>query len=207
MNVGDWRALIEAYLDGRISAEAFARRFSDAWRINRDRREPVSPAIADLQIHVEAFEAASEETREEGAVNDDEMRQAATQARAQLRGDAPAAPRAFGGRGHESLGGIRVQMSGCAGVGCVIAVIWVALCLLQIFAVSDQIQSVLGWPAVLATVVGLVIAFIPIVGNIIAFFGATDVWGWDVWIAAIVFFAAPAATMLSGWSRWRGARR
>lgn len=207
MNAGDWRALIEAYLDGRISAEAFARRFSDAWRTSRERREPALRAVEDLQVHVEAFDAATEEVREEGAVNDDEMRQAAVQARAQLHGDAPSAPRAFDRNRTDGLGGFRVQMSGCAGFGCVIAVIWVALCLLQIFAVSDQIQSVLEWPAVLATVAGLFIAFIPVVGNAIAFFGATDVWGWNVWIAGIVFFAAPAVTMLSGWSRWRGARR
>ena len=54
MTSGDWRALIEAYLNGRLSAEAFMRRFVDAWR---NSGSPVPNAIAALQSHVEAFEA------------------------------------------------------------------------------------------------------------------------------------------------------
>jgi len=46
---------------------------------------------------------------------------------------------------------------------------------------------------------------IPIVGNVLAFLDATQFNDWPWWLAALVFFAAPAATMISGWSRWRSA--
>ena len=44
-------------------------------------------------------------------------------------------------------------------------------------------------------------------GNLalLAFAGATQE-GWPTWAAALVFFAAPAITILSGWSRWRRVR-
>lgn len=205
MTPADWRALVEAYLDGRISAEAFSRRFTDAWAAGRNAPRP----IQDLQVSVEAFEADVQEAREDGVVNDDAMRQAAQRALSLLREETPTAPRAAADRGRSQaeMRRFNLQMSGCAGTGCVFGLIWVALCLLQIFAVSDQIQSVLDWPAAPATFAGLFIAFIPVIGNVIAFFGATDVWHWNVWVCAAIFFAAPALTMLSGWSRWRGARR
>jgi hypothetical protein len=50
----DWRALIEAYLDGRLSAEAFMRRFVDGWRTSGG---AAPRAIVALQSIVEAFEA------------------------------------------------------------------------------------------------------------------------------------------------------
>ena len=95
------------------------------------------------------------------------------------------------------------QMSGCAGAGCFIAVAWVALCLLQIVFVSDYVQHALGLSAWPSAFIGFFLAFVPIVGNILAFLDATQLRGWATWIAAIVFFAAPLVTMLSGWSRWR----
>ncbi|MFN3466037.1 MAG: hypothetical protein ACK4X1_18375, partial [Terricaulis sp.] len=54
MSPSDWRALIEAYLDGRLSAEAFMRRFVDGWRASGG---AVPRAIAAMQTTVEAFEA------------------------------------------------------------------------------------------------------------------------------------------------------
>ena len=58
----------------------------------------------------------------------------------------------------------------------------------------------------LSTVFGFFLAFVPIVGNLLAFLDATQFRGWAPWVAAIVFFAAPFVTMLSGWSRWRSYR-
>ncbi|MBS0386640.1 MAG: hypothetical protein JSS00_14965 [Proteobacteria bacterium] len=77
MSPADWRALIEAYLDGRLSAEAFMRRFVQAWQ---DSDHPAPRAIADLQVVVEAFEADVRAAMEDSQVNDDEMRRAAQNA-------------------------------------------------------------------------------------------------------------------------------
>ncbi len=202
MTPADWRALIEAYLDGRLSAEAFMRRFIEAWRASAGR---VPGAIASLQSHVEAFEAQVLDVQEEGVVNDDELRQAAQRTLSMLDEDSgPAvAPHTFDRtRAREDVRRFQVQMSGCVGVGCVIALIWVALCVLQIYFVSEWIQAEFEWGAWPSAVLGFILAFVPIIGNVLAFLGATAE-GWPTWLAAIVFFAAPAATLISGWTRMR----
>lgn len=200
MTAADWRALIEAYLDGRLSAEAFMRRFVEAWTAARG---AAPPAISALQRHVEAFEAEVNEAREEGAVNDDELRQAAQRALSNLDDDPRVAPHTFDRmRAREEMRRFRIQLTGCAGVGCIIAFVWIALCVLQIYFVSEWIQAAFDWGAWPSAVIGFILAFVPIVGNLLAFLGATQE-GWPAWLAAIVFFAAPAATLISGWTRWR----
>ena len=200
MTSADWRALIEAYLDGRLSAEAFMRRFIEAWQHSPS---AIPHAIAGLQPHVEAFEARVGQAQEEGAINDDELRQAAQRALSNLGEDSNVAPQTFDRtRAREEMRRFSVQLTGCAGIGCIIALIWVALCILQIYFVSEWIQQALGWGAWPSAVVGFILAFVPIIGNVLAFLGATQE-GWPVWVAAIVFFAAPAATLISGWTRWR----
>ena len=157
---------------------------------------------------VEAFE--SESFDREGETNDDELRDAARRTLTRLREENAAVGPGFPGERASGPGAARAftfTSTGCFGAGCIIAVIWFALCLLQWAAVTAQVQKEFEWNAVPAALVGLVLAFIPIIGNLIAFFGAKDIWGWPLWIAAIVFFAAPAATMISGWSRYRRYRR
>jgi hypothetical protein len=201
MTPADWRALIEAYLDGRLSAEAFMRRFMDAWRQDRQR---VPRPIADLQVHAEAFEADVLAAEEDGRVNDDEMRRAAQNALRELRDDAPVQPQTFDRtRARDDMRRIHFQVGGCAGAGCVIAVIWIALCLLQITFVSEYVQHTLGMSAWPSAFVGFFLAFTPLVGNVLAFLDATQIRHWHWLMAALVFFAAPAVTMFSGWSRWR----
>jgi hypothetical protein len=73
---------------------------------------------------------------------------------------------------------------------------------LQIYFVSEWIQTAFDWGAWPSAVAGFILAFVPIIGNVLAFLGATQE-GWPGWLAAIVFFAAPALTFFSGWSRWR----
>ena len=80
---------------------------------------------------------------------------------------------------------------------------WVALCLLQIIFVSEWVQHAFGMSAWPSAFIGFFLAFVPVVGNVLAFLDATQIRDWPWWLAAIVFFAAPAATILSGWSRWR----
>ncbi|MBC7769882.1 MAG: hypothetical protein H7124_13955 [Phycisphaerales bacterium] len=201
MNPGDWRALIEAYLDGRLSAEAFMRRFVDAWRASRG---AAPRAIALMQPHVEAFEAQVNEAREDGAVSDDELRQAAQRALTNLSEEPTVSPHTFDRvRAREDMRRFEVQFSRIAGLGCLIALAWVALCVLQVFVVIEWVQLSFAWPALPSTIVGAVLAFVPVIGNVIAFMGATEIWNWPAWLAAIVFFAAPAVTIFSGWTRWR----
>ncbi len=205
MTSADWRALIEAYLDSRLSAEAFARRFMDSWRAGA---AGAPASIRAMQTTVEAFEADVLDAGEEGRVNDDELRQAAQRALANLSEEATITPHTFDrSRAREDMRRFQFQATGCAGIGCVIALIWVGLCVLQINYVIVQLQSVFGEGApIISAVLGFALAFVPIVGNVLAFLGATQ-HGWPAWLAAIVFFAAPAVTILSGWSRWRRYRQ
>jgi len=178
------------------------RRFMEAW--NADGPRPPR-AIAALQVHVEGFEADVTAAMEDAQVNDDEMRRAAQNALGEL-GDVPPSPQAHTfdrARTRDDMRRFSFQMSGCAGAGCLIAAAWVALCLLQIVFVSDYVQHAVGLSAWPSAFIGFFLAFVPIVGNILAFLDATQLRGWATWIAAIVFFAAPFVTMFSGWSRWR----
>lgn len=199
MSPADWRALIEAYLDGRLSAEAFMRRFIEAWTGGT----PLPRAVVDLQVVVEQFEARVRAAGEEGAVEDDDLRHAARRAHALLQDEPTIAPHTFDRtRAREDMRRFQVRMTGCASAGCLLVVIWVGLSLLQINFVIEWIHA--NWidNVWLSAVVGFVLAFVPIIGNLLAFLGAIAA-GWSTWIAALVFFAAPAATLLSGWSRWR----
>jgi hypothetical protein len=196
----DWRALIEAYLDGRLSAEAFMRRFIEAWQSSR---AAIPQAIVNLQPHVEAFEAQVAETQDEGAVNDDELRQAAARAFSNLDEDAPVAPHTFDRtRAREEVRRFEIRVQRLAGLGCLIAFVWIALCVLQINYVIEWIYANAIPSVWLSAVIGFFLAFVPIIGNLLAFLGATQE-GWPAWVAALIFFAAPAVTLISGWTRWR----
>lgn len=198
MSPAEWRALIEAYLDGRLSAEAFARRYIEGVRAAAGGPR----AIADFYPTVEAFDAEAQRA-DEGATNDDDLRAGAARTLSALREEPTVAAHTFDRtRAREEIRRFQVQMTGCAGIGCAIVALWIALCVLQIYYVSEWIQRTLDWGAWPSAVAGFILAFVPIVGNVLAFLGATQE-GWATWAAAIVFFAAPAATLLSGWTRWR----
>ncbi len=200
MTTQEWRALIEGYLDARLSAEAFMRRFIEAWGAAKG---ALPPAIAALQPPVEAFEAAVAQAGEEGAVNDDELRQACQCALANLREQPSVSAHTFDRtRAREEMARFQISAQSVLGLGCLIGLVWIALCLLQINYVSVEIQTVLGWDPWPSAVMGFFLAFVPILGNVLAFLGATHQ-GWPDWLAAIAFFAAPAVTFFSGWSRWR----
>lgn len=204
MTPADWRQLIQAYLGGRLSAEAFARRFSEAYENLRRGRAVIPAPVNELLVAVEEFRAA-QGLRDEGETNQDDLLHAAKHAEALLQDGAPTiSGRTYDrARAREDFRRFQFQTSGCMGLGCLLIIVWVGLCLLQWSAVSALVQAELGWTATVAAIVGFILAFIPIIGNVSAFFGATSVWDWNPVLAGLVFFAAPLATMATGWMRWR----
>jgi hypothetical protein len=201
MTPADWRALLEAFLEARISADAFVRRFLEAWRGARERAEAVPASIQRLATTVEGFS----ETARPGhpfETSEAQLRAGVEEALRTLEMDPVGARTYDRARAREEWRRLRLQVSGCAGFGCLIAIAWVGLCVLQIYYVSEEIQSAFGWGAWPSAVLGFFLAFVPVIGNVLAFLGATKE-GWAPLLAAIVFFAAPAATLFSGWTRWR----
>ncbi len=204
MTPADWRALLEAFVDRRIGPDAFQRRFLEGWRANRDAHTANPRAIDALFDVVEAYNADYEQRRPTDS-DEQELEEAARRALRDLKeeGAAPGVARTYDrARAREDVRRFQIRVNQLAGLGCLIALIWIGLCLLQWSAVSAEVQAVLHWSATPASLAGFILAFVPIVGSVIAFFGATDVWGWNPWLAGIIFFAAPAATIFSGWMRW-----
>lgn len=202
MSVADWRALLEALLDGRLSPQAFARRFLEALSAARKSGEHIPGPISDMVAAVEGYN--SESDTNDTQINSDELEHAARRALSFLRDATPSQPRTFDrARAREDMNRFTMRVSGCAGFGCVIALAWVALCVLQIVYVSEYVQHTLEMSAWPSAFIGFFLAFVPIIGNLLAFLDATQIRHWAPLWAALVFFAAPAATMISGWMRWR----
>lgn len=224
MSPADWRALISAFLEGRLSAATFAKRFSEAFdQVVRDRR-PVPPRIQDLYFIVEAY-AGDPMGRGHDVSDDQDLRAAAAAALAAL-------PEPAAGPELETAPGARPQpeiiiatyeppreevrrdvrraaftLGAIGAAGCLIAIAWAAVGVMQFFAASAQIDALFGIGPAPSAILGLIVAFTPIVGSVVAFFGAKDVWMWPTWAAAIVFLVAPTLTLIGGADRWRRWRR
>ncbi len=80
-------------------------------------------------------------------------------------------------------------------LGCAAAIVYLGVGFVQLLAMLKGIQLWLGVPWILAALVSLVIAYIPIVGTIAGIKGATAAWGWGLW-PAIAFFCGPLALTL-----------
>jgi hypothetical protein len=87
--------------------------------------------------------------------------------------------------------------------------IYLGVGLVQLFATMDGLEHWLGLPGFLAGIGAFILAYIPIVGTIFGFIGAVDVWGWEWWQAALLFFGAfivfiaftAGAGVLETWAR------
>lgn len=209
MTTAEWRALIEAFLEGRLSAEAFERRFMQAWREERDARGSAPPAIEALFSVVEAYTARQDERTQYDA-DETEMREAARTALRQLREDAAHPTRTFDrARAREDMRRFQVRMGRVAGVGCLFVIGWIVLMILQINFAIEQINAEFNLGTWLSAIVGFFVGLVPILGNIVAFFGARDVGEWPAWLAALVFFGLPLLASFGGgwrWRRWRERR-
>jgi hypothetical protein len=204
MTFVQWRELIDAYVSGRLSADAFKRRFLEAFQAAAAARAPVPAVVQELAYVVDAY-AGDPTARGNDVTDDADLMGAARAALARMPAEPPpvgveAGParidpeqaRAEVRRAAFTLGAFGVG-------GCLMMVAWLVIGILQLFAVSAQVQAELDWGPAPSTLAGLLLAFIPLIGGVVAFFGAKDVWGWDAWLAALVFFAFPIAAMVSGW--------
>lgn len=213
MNV-QWRELIEAYVSGRLSAEGFKRRFLDAHADAVRTRAPTHPAVQDLAYVVEAY-AGDPTGRGNDVADDDDLLRAAKRALSALPEDVGAMAPGAARPTEEDIRAAQAQMRGTVfrvgaigGAGCLVALAWLAIGVLQFFAVAAQMQALTDWGPAPSTLVSIPLTFIPVVGSVTAFFGAKDVWGWAPWLSAVAFLAVPAITMFGGWSQMaRGGRR
>ncbi len=205
MGEGQWRELIESYVAGRLSADSFKRRFLEAFAASR----LVPQAIQDLYFTVEAY--AGDPTGRGNDVADDAGLMVAAR-RALLRlapnPDATAPPpprmeeppRAAGPRGP-----LRAPPALAAGLGlgCLLIGAWIGVGILQVFAIAAQMNSLLRLGEVLSTVAAFVLTFVPVVGSVVAFFGAKDVWQWSPLAAGLVFLVLPIAAQTFSILSWR----
>jgi hypothetical protein len=213
MTADEWRALVEAYVEGRISADAFKRRFMEAFKAAAVARGAVPAPIQELAYVVDAY--AGDPTARGHDVTDDAQLMAAARtalARMPVReaagaaaAGAPMPPRMDTEQARAEVRRAAFTLGAFGLGGCLVMLAWLTIAVLQLFAVSAQVQSELGWGPAPSTLVGLLLAFIPLLGGLVAYFGATDVWGWSNLVAGLVFFAFPIATMVSGW--WTLGRR
>lgn len=214
MTPADWRQLVDAYLGGRLSADTFRRRFSEAFDACVAARIGVPRAIQQLYFTVDAY-GGDPMGRGHDVTDDADLIAAAKAAMRELAGE-PAleadprvseAERVEAAKTTERRSRRAVYTLGAIGfAGCLVALAWVAVVALQFFAASAQVQSLTNWGPGPSAVAGLVLAVIPIVGSVTAFFGAMDVWNWPWWGAALVFFAFPALTYAGAIQRWRTLR-
>jgi hypothetical protein len=228
MSPAGWRALISAFLEGRLSAAAFCKRFSEAFELVVRERRPVPQRVQDLYFVVEAY-GGDPMGRGHDVSDDRDLRAAAAAALAALPeavdsepvgADAGVPtpdlvilrepPPGGGPRREEVRREVRraAFTLGAVGVaGCLLGLAWIAVGILQFFAASAQIDAWLRLGPAPSAILGLLVAFTPILGSVVAFLGATSVWGWANWAAAIVFLLAPALTLIGGIDRWRRWRR
>ncbi|MDX2233308.1 MAG: hypothetical protein NW200_02305 [Hyphomonadaceae bacterium] len=206
MTPGAWRELIDAYVAGRLSADAFKRRFTEAFEAAVASRAPTPASVQDLAYTVDAY-AGDPMARGHDVADDEDLLRAARRALSLLPEDATAEAIAppMDALSAEDLRAARDRMRGAAigfgavgAAGCAVAALWIAIGVLQFFAVAAQIQSVSDWGPAPSTLIAIPLAFIPVVGSIVAFFGAKDVWGWEPWAAALAFLALPLVSLLGG---------
>ena len=208
MTPAQWRELVDAYASGRISADAFKRRFSEAFAAAVAARAPTPAPVQDLAYTVDAY-AGDPTARGHDVADDEDLQRAARRALSLLPADATAAPGAQPMPGaavtaediraaRERMRGAAISFGAVGMAGCLVALLWLAIGALQFFAVAAQIQHATNWGPAPSTIVAVPLAFVPVIGSVVAFFGARDVWHWETWIAAVVFLALPLASLLGG---------
>ena len=75
-------------------------------------------------------------------------------------------------------------------LGLAAALVYFGIGFVQLLAMIKGLQLWFSIPWILAAVLSLVVAYIPVVGTIAGIKAATEAWGWDLW-PAIAFFCGP----------------
>jgi hypothetical protein len=201
MDRAHWQELIEAYLAGRLSAPAFSRRLIESAAAQ-------VPPQALLPLLDEVQSGSEDETRlraaAQAALADLGPAFASVETEQGFGGAQQGAPDAFAPEAmvldpemqHKIRRSVGV-MGAFAGLGCLFMLGWVAIVVLQVFAIADQVQAQLDWSAVPSALSGILLAAIPIVGGVIAFFGARDEWQWHPILAGIVFLLLPTVSLVA----------
>jgi hypothetical protein len=91
------------------------------------------------------------------------------------------------------MGAIRKRASAITAI----ATFFVVGCV-QLAAATAGLKAWLGIPAALAFFLSLFVAWAPLVGTTLGFFGAVSVWGWSWWKAGIVFFGSLIVVLTLG---------
>lgn len=221
MTAADWQALLAAFLEGRLSADTFVRRFAEGWQQNRASGRTNPDAINRLAYVVETYEPDPAQ-RSPRSTDETQLRTEAQLALVELtRGDQSdlnfedlKAERIDPNRIEIDLraaeGEVRAGMQRLytsAAFGCLAALCWLGLAVAQFFAASAQVQSFLNWGPAPSTLLGLLAAVTPVVGGVVAFFGAKDVWGLSPWLAAGLFLVLPLVSFGFGYVMQQRVRR
>ncbi len=89
-------------------------------------------------------------------------------------------------------------------------VAYLALGVVQFLAVIAGLQDWLGFHWIISGAIAtfaIFIAYIPLIGSIAGFMGATETWGWSNLTAALLFFGPPWIYLVSRVWFWHGHRR
>lgn len=80
-------------------------------------------------------------------------------------------------------------MQAIFGIISTVAIIgFLAVGLVQCFAIVDGVGHWLGITGILAWIVAGFLAYFPLVGSVLGYLGATEVWHWPAWQALALFF-------------------
>ena len=66
-------------------------------------------------------------------------------------------------------------------------VLYLAIGFAQFFAIWDAIEHYLNW-GVFDFLIALAVTYVPLIGSVLGYFGATQVWHWEPWQALALFF-------------------
>lgn len=205
MGEGQWRDLIESFVAGRLSADSFKRRFLEAFGASRQ----VPPAIQDLYFTVDAY-GGDPMGRGHDVADDAALMVAARRCLLHLAPSASAPPPPTpppGSSGPRPALRAPPGVAAGLGLGCLLIALWAAVGVLQLFAIAEQVDRVTAFGPVISTVSAAFLTFVPVVGSVVAFFGAKDGWNWAPWVAAIVFLALPITAQTLSILTWRRRRR
>ena len=81
-------------------------------------------------------------------------------------------------------------------LGCLPMVLFIVFGLVQYTAITAQLESFAHIGGFWGGALSWALTYFPIVGSIVGFFGARDVWGWPWWQAALLYFGIPTGFLL-----------